>query len=141
MQAFSSCGGQGLFSCRGARALGHSVFSSCSTWALVVVVQWLSCPRHVLSSRISDWYHVPCIGRQILNHWTTKKVLNSFIYLFGCVGSYLQHERSSLWHAGSIFCRGCGRRTLIVNSQLWHVGPSSLTQNRIPAPCIGRVES
>ena len=29
--------------------------------------------RRVESSWIRDWTHVACIGRQILNHWATKK--------------------------------------------------------------------
>ena len=32
-------------------------------------------PRHVGSSQTRDQTRVPCIGRQILNHWTTREVL------------------------------------------------------------------
>ena len=35
-----------------------------------------------LSSLTRDQTHIPCIGRQILNHWTTKKVLFSRISLY-----------------------------------------------------------
>ena len=38
-----------------------------STWALVAL--W-----HVESSQTRDWTRVPCLGRQILNHWTTREV-------------------------------------------------------------------
>ena len=31
------------------------------------------------SSQTRDWTHVPCIGRQILNHWTTRKSLDTFL--------------------------------------------------------------
>ena len=31
-------------------------------------------PRYVGSSQTSDWTRVPCIGRQILNPWTTREV-------------------------------------------------------------------
>ena len=34
----------------------------------------LVAPRHVGSSRTRDRTHVPCIGRSILNHWTTREV-------------------------------------------------------------------
>ena len=34
----------------------------------------LVAPRHVGSFRTRDQTPVPCIGRQILNHWTTSKV-------------------------------------------------------------------
>ena len=33
-------------------------------------------PWQVESSWSSDWTHVSCIGRQILNHWTTREVLS-----------------------------------------------------------------
>ena len=38
-------------------------------WPTGLVALW-----HVESSQIRDQIHVPCIGRQILNHWTTRKV-------------------------------------------------------------------
>ena len=31
------------------------------------------------SSQTEDWTHVPCTGRQILNHWTTREVLLPFL--------------------------------------------------------------
>ena len=31
---------------------------------------------HGLSSLIRHWTHVPCIARQILNHWTTREILS-----------------------------------------------------------------
>ena len=33
----------------------------------------LSCSRHVGSSPTRDQTLVPCIARQILNHWTTRE--------------------------------------------------------------------
>ena len=40
--------------------------------------QWLwhtglAVPKHVESSCTTDQTHVPCIGSQILNHWTSGK--------------------------------------------------------------------
>ena len=35
----------------------------------------LVAPQLVESSWTRDRTHVPCIGRQILNHWTTREVL------------------------------------------------------------------
>ena len=73
-RAFSSCGEWGLlFSC-GARALG--------AWASVVVARGLSscgalglvALRHVGSPRTRARTRVPCIGRRILNHCTTREV-------------------------------------------------------------------
>ena len=34
----------------------------------------LVAPRHVESSRTRDWIHIPCIGRWVLNRWTTREV-------------------------------------------------------------------
>ena len=56
----------------GSRCTG---FSSCSTWAQWLWHMGLVAPRHVKSFWTRDQTHVPCTGRQILNHWTTRKVL------------------------------------------------------------------
>ena len=88
--AFSSCDELGLLSschmrgshCRGfscgAQAPGCVGFGSCTSWALEGMLSscghGLICPMHVRSSRTRDSIHVPCIDRQILNHWTTREV-------------------------------------------------------------------
>ena len=41
---------------------------------VVVVAHGLGCSWHVGSSQTRDWTHVPCIGRWILNPWTTREV-------------------------------------------------------------------
>ena len=71
----------------------------------------LVAPRHVESSQTRAPTRVPCIGRQILNHFATREApgdtfffyINLFIYsIFGCPGS-------SLLHAGSLSsCREWG---------------------------------
>ena len=43
-------------------------------WAQWLWYTGLVAPLHVGSSWIRDWTHVPCIGRQILSHWTTREV-------------------------------------------------------------------
>ena len=70
----------------------HMGFSSCGTWAQQlwltgsrVQAQQLWCtglvaPWHVGSSRTRAQTCVPCIGRQILNHCTTRKVPH-FLFL------------------------------------------------------------
>ena len=83
MQAFSSCGKQELlWELREAGAtLGGSV------WALLVPGHRLCVRRlqqlqlvgldalwHMESSRARDLTHVPCNGRQILNHCTSREV-------------------------------------------------------------------
>ena len=53
-----------------------SPLSSCGAWAKLPLGTW------DLSSKIRDWTHAPCIGKQSLNHWTTREVpadLSDFI--------------------------------------------------------------
>ena len=60
-------------------SLWFSSFSWCGAWALgaraqqlqdmSLVAQW-----HVGSSQIRHQIHVPCIGKRIPNHWTTREV-------------------------------------------------------------------
>ena len=56
-----------------------------STGSRVHRLQQLWCvglvaPRHVVFSwRKRNWTHVLCIGRQILNHWTTREVSGYFL--------------------------------------------------------------
>ena len=40
----------------------------------------LVAPWHVESSQTRDRTHVPCIGRQILNHWTSREAWESPFY-------------------------------------------------------------
>ena len=66
----------------------------------------LVAPRRHLSSQIRDQIHVPCIGRWILNHWTTGKspslasVISAFLvdlllcwlpFLFSCSLPFSNH--------------------------------------------------
>ena len=56
----------------------------CRAWALGVQAQelWLTglaVPRHTVSSRTRDQTHVPCIGKRILNHWTTREAHSSIL--------------------------------------------------------------
>ena len=90
--------------CCGVQASHCGGFSHCRAWALGMRAQqlWLTvsrmqaqqlwcmglvAPWHVRSSRTRAQTCVPCIGRQILNHCTTREVpvgmyLLSFYYLF-----------------------------------------------------------
>ena len=83
----SHCGGLSLLQSTGSRHLG---LSSCDTRAQQLrptdsraQAQQLQLPgpvalRHVGSSRTSNRTHVPCIGRWILNHCTTREALPPF---------------------------------------------------------------
>ena len=46
--------------------------SSCGFMGLVA-------PEHVKSSWTRDQIHVPCFGRQVLNHWITREVHMFFL--------------------------------------------------------------
>ena len=105
---FSVCGEQGLLfvvvirllivvaslvGSMGSRCVG---FSSCGTWAQQLWLtgcraqaQQLWCTgfvalQHVGSSQIRARTHVPCIGRRILNHYTTREAPSSKSYGFHC---------------------------------------------------------
>ena len=75
----SSCSS---FSCCGAGAVG----SRASVVQHVAQRLWLMgtahgcAPRHVGSSPTRDRTRVPCIGSWILNHWTTREVLDFFFF-------------------------------------------------------------
>ena len=59
-------------------------------WASVVaerVRMGLIAPWYVESSQIRDQTGVPCIGRCILNHWTTREVPSFFLALLVGWGS------------------------------------------------------
>ena len=79
------------------RSMGsrHVGFRSCGTWAQQLWVTgsraqaqqlWrtgLPAPRHVGSSRTRARTHVPCIGRQILNHCATREAtFQSFLIVY-----------------------------------------------------------
>ena len=68
---------------RGARASHYRGLSCCGAQAPDVQAQqlWLTGPvppRHVGSSQTRARTRVPCIGRWILNHCTTREVLGNF---------------------------------------------------------------
>ena len=85
--AFSSCGegGYSLFQCSvfsswwllllqsGVSKLVS--FSSCGTWSQYLHLTCLVASQHVGSSQTRDQTHDPCIGRWILNPWTTREAL------------------------------------------------------------------
>ena len=48
--------------------------------------------RHVEFSQTRDQTCVPCIGRQILNHWTTREVSGDLFLMF--TPGYLNRKRT-----------------------------------------------
>ena len=52
----------------------HMGLSSCSSWAQQLWCTGLAAPWQVKSSQTRNQTCVPCIGRWILNHWTTGEV-------------------------------------------------------------------
>ena len=99
-QAFSSCDEQRLLSScgawashcsgfsRGAWALGHKY------WAQYLCPTSLVASRHTGPSWTRDQTYVTWIGRQILNHWTTREVPSPFIlYLWHSFPILLEFQR------------------------------------------------
>ena len=93
--AFSSCGERGLLfvSVRGLLIVVASLFvdhgfqaragfSSCGEWAQQLWYKGLVAPRHVGSSWTRDLTCVPCIGRWILNHCTTREAPQQLLKTF-----------------------------------------------------------
>ena len=64
-----SCGTQDLtLRLAGFSSYGTWAHFSCGAWALLLQGMW------DLNSMTRERTHIPCIGRWILNHWTTRKV-------------------------------------------------------------------
>ena len=89
--AFSSCGEWGLLSRRGVQASHCGNFSCCSPGSRACRLQQLQLAGsrapaqqlqptdlvallHVKSSQTRDRTPVPCIGRQVFNHWTIREI-------------------------------------------------------------------
>ena len=86
----SRCGEQGLLSSCGVRASYCSGLPRCRAhqapglqqlwlagfraWARELWHEGSAAPWHVESSRARDQTHVLCIGRRVLNQWTTREV-------------------------------------------------------------------
>ena len=58
----------------------HAGFSSCGAQPQQLWLMGLVAPQHVGSSQTRDRTRVPCIGRQILNHCTTREVVGLISY-------------------------------------------------------------
>ena len=78
--------------CRSTWAL-ECRLSSCEAWA------WLP-PRHVGFSRTRDQTRVPCAGRPILNHGSTRKVWSLIHFEF----IFLGDVRMFLFHSFTCYC-------------------------------------
>ena len=102
VQAFSSCGEQGLFSLRGKSLACQWLLLLWSTDSRAQAQGSLVARRHVESSWTRDQTHVPCTGRWTLRHWTTRGVrfgifsmtrsLCSWLLAAGAVGSVQGHS-------------------------------------------------
>ena len=82
-RAFSSCGERGHSS---SRCTGLSLSRPLLLWSTgsrragsVIVAHGPSCSWHVGSSQTRTRTRVPCIGRRIVNHCTTREALLSFL--------------------------------------------------------------
>ena len=104
---------------------------------------------HVESSHTRDWTHVPWIGRQILNHCTTREVLRVSVlglpsyqvpFPLLCVGKggeclrsvYKKAQRSTLspWSLRSII-RPCSQRSSPVPKSYFKSSSTKSTQEKV----------
>ena len=83
-----------LFGCTGSQ-LGHAGSFTATRWLGSCRARAYSlCNSWDLSSSTRDWTYVPCIGRWILSHWTTREIPVSFLVggLSFLVGIPLMHS-------------------------------------------------
>ena len=75
-QAFSSCGKRGCsLLCAGSLIAVASLVVEHHSRHMDLRPTGLTAPRHVESSWSWDWAHVPHMGRQIPNQWTSREAL------------------------------------------------------------------
>ena len=89
-RAFSSCGKWGATLHRGTRASHYRGLSRCGAQAPDAQAQQLwptgpAAPRHAGSSQTRARTRVPCIGRQVPNHCTTREALFISCVCFLCI--------------------------------------------------------
>ena len=113
IQAFFSCGERGLLFIVVHRLLTAMVSLVLKPSLLVHGPQWLWLTGlvalwHVGSSRTRDRASVPCIARQILNHWTTREALTlCILFIFGFYHLLHTGTHTSITHIHCAywFCR------------------------------------
>ena len=59
----------------------------------VVTAHRLSCPMACGSSQTRSQIHLPCIGKWILNHWTTREVCVSTFKLWSFIKAWIINNR------------------------------------------------
>ena len=87
-QVFTAAGRLSLFSV----SRDHSLVVACAfslQWLLLLWSIGLVAPRLLQSSWTRDQTHVPCIGRQIFNHWISREVF-LLIFQSGCYQNCFQ---------------------------------------------------
>jgi len=91
-----------------------------------------------LSSQTRDWTHVPCIGRWILNHWTTREILPLFLQPLQHLSECLTQRKCINW----VNTDCCNRHPRILVT--WHNESLFLTNVKFDwwqsKPCIRSFE-
>ena len=109
-------GGDMFFSLFGCAkfSLWHVVFSGCGSWA------GLPCGMWDLSSLTRDQTLVPCVGKRILNHWTTREVPGKTLV---DTQNHNDHNEGALRRGtGSCLRPGLFRSAHLVQSSGCHTG-------------------
>ena len=98
----------------------------------------LAAPWHVESSGPRDRACVPCIGRQILNHWPTRNVLEPHFYDTGVEtfsGVFLCQSRLSLKYSFDTWCENkLYNLQELLQQSLWEPAPVNVRL----LPCAGK---
>ena len=114
VRAFSSCGRRGplFIAVRGPLTIAASLVAEHRLQTRRLSKLWLTglvAPWHVGSSQTRARTHVPCIGRQILNHCTTReapiKFFNDSVCLFHSQHFLLDLKDGRIYHP-KIYCFG-----------------------------------
>ena len=109
-QVFPGSGKRGLLSSCGEWASHRRGFFCCwawapGTWAQLLWHMGLVAGWHVESSRTRGRTRVPCIGRRVLNHWTTWEVQGCYSLLLPFLFTDISARRPLhfLFHLGMCF--------------------------------------
>ena len=63
------------------------------------ILEWIAISFSRGSSRLRDWIHISCIGRQVLDHWATREELcfTSFLSLIDYAKDFNSVDHNKLW--------------------------------------------
>ena len=112
---------------------------SCDAQATDSMPAQLPCGTWGLSSPIRDQTSVPCIGRWILNHWTTREVLTVIFYIL--IG-FAVTQLNAFVNPGNVcafYCTECSTQEIDLPKLHFYLTKTPLLAHRKRIPCCGMV--